>query len=600
MGDANNQNGNDQQYYNWQNYDQQGYTQQGYNQQSYDQQGYSQQGYVQQGYGQQWYGQQGYSQQGYGQQGYGQQGYSQQGYAQQNYNQADNYAGGKGPENGNSKKKLGIIIGSIAGVLVIAAIIVVILLGRNKNEEKTGASTENNTEVVSEEITTNAKTEAVTEKVTEDSTETEASTEEVTEAEADNFRYYEIVDLDDGSGRDGKGQFAELKDRGLYSYMVLNDTDNTGYIVVAGEFAGKVAYTDSKMTVYFDGVDDELNYKLMDGELELFDDESKMSLITIDKATYDTYYAATADSVEKGLNPVEKQMLEYVPENSIVFENDDIKIEVLKAYWYDTAESDDEEDESKYPSYHETYTWDIEVTNKTGDELWWCKLMDISINHLSMIDLIDMLYNSENYENIRIAAGETVTNTVSWEFEKILGHMTDPSYVSFELTYNKGNTTVNEEVTYYPHGETETKDDRPDMGAETPVINQDDVRLYITDADMGYYSDDLTQVAFEGYIFNDSPDKVIVVRVDENGKTEIVDSPDLDVGAVNIKYLIQPGCATGFNFSINLNGGDYHESFEDGFKIKLPFEILERTDSESGQMESISALTVEYETGELN
>ncbi|WP_139980112.1 DUF4878 domain-containing protein [Nocardioides litoris] len=110
---------------------QQGYGQQGYGQQQGGQQGspYGGPGYGQQGYGQQGYGQQGYGQQGspYGGPGYGQQGYGQQGYGQQGYGQQGPHGYGQQPP----KKKTGLIIGIVGGVLalVIIGVVLAVTLG---------------------------------------------------------------------------------------------------------------------------------------------------------------------------------------------------------------------------------------------------------------------------------------------------------------------------------------------------------------------------------------------------------------------------------------------------------------------------------------
>lgn len=92
-------------------------------QQNYDPNAYAQQGYAQQGYPQQNYDPNAYAQQSYPQQGYDPNAYAQQGYPQQpQYTQPQAYQQ-PAPVQQPKKKNKGLIIGIVAGVLVVLAAI---------------------------------------------------------------------------------------------------------------------------------------------------------------------------------------------------------------------------------------------------------------------------------------------------------------------------------------------------------------------------------------------------------------------------------------------------------------------------------------------
>jgi hypothetical protein len=133
--------GSDQQ---WQPYAQPGYGQQPYAQPGYGQQPpYGQPGYgqppayghpAQQPYGHQPYAQPGYGPPGYGQQPYGQPGYAQPGYPQPGYGQQPyghpqySEASYAPPGTPPKKRRTGLIVGLVAGVVVVAALAVVLSL----------------------------------------------------------------------------------------------------------------------------------------------------------------------------------------------------------------------------------------------------------------------------------------------------------------------------------------------------------------------------------------------------------------------------------------------------------------------------------------
>ena len=248
-----------QQYY--QQYNQQQYdAQQQYYQQQYDmqQQYYQQQYEMQQQYDGQQYAQQNEAQNG-SQQSYDEQqryaqhndvqnGVQNQAY-QQNYQQPvpeDNaYDGGNGGKNNSGKKKTGLIIGIIAAVLVVAAVIVAVFVLKNKKDDKKD------------------KDDKTTGTVTTDGTATEEIiTEEATTEEVSGEIYYELVNIDDGTGKDSTDVLEELNNQGLYNFMVLNYNDHTGYIVIACDmFGSEFTFDDTSITM-----DGEKSEMVFDGD----------------------------------------------------------------------------------------------------------------------------------------------------------------------------------------------------------------------------------------------------------------------------------------------------------------------------------------------
>ena len=307
-----------QQYYQ-QGYDPQYYQQ--YNQQQYDaQQQYYQQQYdmQQQYYQQQYEMQQQYYQQQYAQQqSYDGQQVYQQAY-QQNYQQPVSEGNasdvGNGDKNNGGKKKTGLIIGIIAAVLVVAAVIVTVIILKNKKDDKKdkdGKTTEN--------VTTADGTEDVT---TGDLTTEETTTEEVTTEAPVEERYYELVAIDDGSGSDYSSVLQSYADAGEYSFIVFNDKDKTGYIVIRGELAYEFTFDDTSITV--DGEQVEI---IMEGDkLTLKDDDESMDFVSLSPeefaVMYDAYINVGAIRVERGEKTSE----------TIVFSYEDINVTIPEGY----------------------------------------------------------------------------------------------------------------------------------------------------------------------------------------------------------------------------------------------------------------------------
>ena len=216
------------------------------NQQQYYQQGYDPRYYQQ--YNQQQYdAQQQYYQQQYDMQ---QQYYQQQYEMQQQYYQQpvpeDNASDvGNGDKNNGGKKKTGLIIGIIAAVLVVAAVIVAVFVLKNKKDDKKD------------------KDDKTTGTVTTDVTATEEiTTEEATTEEVSGEIYYELVNIDDGTGKDSTDVLEELNNQGLYNFMVLNYNDHTGYIVIACDmFGSEFTFDDTSITM-----DGEKSEMVFDGD----------------------------------------------------------------------------------------------------------------------------------------------------------------------------------------------------------------------------------------------------------------------------------------------------------------------------------------------
>ena len=304
-----------QQYY--QQYNQQQYdAQQQYYQQQYDMQ---QQYYQQQAYdGQQYVQQQAYDGQQYAQQqSYDGQQVYQQAY-QQNYQQPVSEGNasdvGNGDKNNGGKKKTGLIIGIIIAVLVVAAVIVTVIILKNKKDDKKdkdGKTTEN--------VTTADGTEDVT---TGDLTTEETTTEEVTTEAPVEERYYELVAIDDGSGSDYSSVLQSYADAGEYSFIVFNDKDKTGYIVVRGELAYEFTFDDTSITV--DGEQVEI---IIEGDkLTLKDDDESMDFVSLSPeefaVMYDAYINVGAIRVERGEKTSE----------TIVFPYEDINVTIPEGY----------------------------------------------------------------------------------------------------------------------------------------------------------------------------------------------------------------------------------------------------------------------------
>ena len=304
-----------QQYY--QQYNQQQYdAQQQYYQQQYDMQ---QQYYQQQAYdGQKYAQQQAYDGQQYAQQqSYDGQQVYQQAY-QQNYQQPVSEGNvsdvGNGDKNNGGKKKTGLIIGIIAAVLVVAAVIVTVIILKNKKDDKKdkdGKTTEN--------VTTADGTEDVT---TGDLTTEETTTEEVTTEAPVEERYYELVAIDDGSGSDYSSVLQSYADAGEYSFMVFNDKDKTGYIVIRGELALEFTFDDTSITA--DGEQVEI---IMEGDkLTLKDDDESMDFVSLSPeefaVMYDAYINVGAIRVERGEKTSE----------TIVFPYEDINVTIPEGY----------------------------------------------------------------------------------------------------------------------------------------------------------------------------------------------------------------------------------------------------------------------------
>ena len=293
-------------------------------------------------------------------------------------------------------------------------------------------------------------------------------------------------------------------------------------------------------------------------------------------------------------SPNEQKDMSYVPENPILYEDDNIKMEVKNITYITSGRNG-------HPYYENPYVWDLTITNKTGEDIYWMRGYYIQMNHISNRSDIDFLWDDETVNNVTLKANESLD--IKQEFGYGSDYMyllSDPAYVNFMLTYNlNGANNQIKWVTYYPHGEgaAEDKDDRPDTGNLTPVVDRDGLRIYIVKGAIGYSSDEYTQISFEGYIFNDR-DKPVWIGNDEDVKFTLSDGTEASVTSGGFGGGdIQPGCVRYFNLTISVTG-DVHEKYVDGISFTIPFKCAEK-DYETEQTTQIFEDELSYTSGSL-
>ena len=292
--------------------------------------------------------------------------------------------------------------------------------------------------------------------------------------------------------------------------------------------------------------------------------------------------------------PNEQKEMSYVPEQPIFYEDDSIKIEVKNVTLITPGRNGK-------PYYKKPYVWDLTITNKTGVDISWLRGYYVQLNHISYSSYIDFLWDDDNVYNVTLKANESLDIKQTFAYGNDLMYLlSDPAYVKCMLVYSLDGSNNMKWVTYYPHGDgaPNDKDDRPDTSTLTPVVNRDGVRIYIVKGDVGYYDADGTQVAFEGYVFNDR-DKPIWIGNDEDVKFTLSDGAEATKsgGAIG-GGDVQPGCVQHLYLGFTITG-DVHENYGEGMSFTIPFKCVEK-DYDTEQITQLFEDNLSYTSGPLD
>ena len=374
-----------------------------------------------------------------------------------------------------------------------------------------------------------------------------------------------------------KGTTIEKQVSDLTEYEIKTVGDN--------DFNAKILKDEYTMNAYYTQYGDDV-YLIKDGgESSGWGAEPTEESVAIFNEVIKTFKFTTGSGTAAEIPELKYQV--YTPENPILIENDDVKIEITEASFYPC--------ESRQ-AYEFAYRWKYKVTNKSSQDINWMEINDIQINHFTFSSYEDLLFSADINA---LASGETAEGELGW----LTGddeYFTDGKDISLTLYYKLGEESKTEKINYYPHGEEVEQDDRPDFSNHNPILEQDNVRLYITKGEIGYTGVG-TQITFNGYFFNDDPDKILIIEENDE-ETPALTSGEIRDISMSFKAAAHPECVSYFSFTIEIAGNeDYSADYEGGISAEVPF-ILKYVDmsTEYGDIHELTRGTFSFASGALD
>ena len=286
---------------------------------------------------------------------------------------------------------------------------------------------------------------------------------------------------------------------------------------------------------------------------------------------------------------------EFVPDNTIMYEDDYIKIEANKIYWSPSGTYKDYNrgTTQKYNYYTDAVKIDYTITAKSTT-LTWALIMNTEINHISLSTGFNFM-NSVESGQLEPNVPQTGTMVFGSETDGVL---TEPTQFIADMGYVIGEDDPRSvRIEYYPKGESAESDDRPDVSGLAPVLDQDGIKMYVTYGESDY-NDTQTFARFISYIFNDSDDAIYIKSDSTNAK--LTSDGDKHITS-DIDLVVQPHSADVYNFGVFLDeGDDYSEQYKSGMSFEIPVEISKYTFENENTTEHLSDGVINCALDELD